>query len=235
MVRMKTMILKTNLHLHTKEDENNIISYDVYQYIDRAKDAGFDVLAYTPHRKFLFKKEYAEYAESKRILLIPGMELSIRKKHVVVLNCSPEAENIKNFQDLANYKDKHPESLILAPHPFVFNPKSLNSKLLENIGLFDAVEMTLFSNKLFNFNKKAEKTTKKYGLPFIATSDTHFINDLERGYSLVEAEEKTIEAVFSAIKNKKFQNESRSFSTWDMVKHEIKGGLNLIFGPNTCR
>lgn len=227
---MKNMILKTNLHFHASNDEKSA-RYDIYKGIDCAKNYGFDVLAYTPHRKFLFRKEYSDYAQSKGILLIPGIEMEIKRKHIVVLNCDKEIESVKIFPELANYKNKNPRVLILAPHPYVFSPKSLKSKLLENIDLFDAIEMTIFSNKLFNFNKKAQKIAEKHNKPFIATSDTHFLKILERGYALIDAKEKTAESIIIAIKNKNFQNKMDSLNPFEMLKHQIKGGLNVIFSP----
>lgn len=227
------MFLKTNLHFHTSFDEK-ITNYSIYEGIDYAKEQNFGVLAYTPHRKFIFKQEFSQYAESKGILLIPGIEIQIGKKHIVILNCGKEAENIKSFEDVANYKKRNQNILILAPHPFVFSPKSLRSAFLENIGLFDAVEMTVFSNAIFNFNKHAEITAKKYGKPFIATSDTHFLKDINRGYALVNVGEKTIEAVLDAIKKGDFQNKINSMNPFAMAKHIIKSVLNTIH-PNTFR
>ncbi len=227
------MFLKANLHFHAAEDEK-ISSYNIYQGIDYAKEQNFGVLAYTPHRKFCFEQEFSQYAESKDILLIPGIEVEIGKKHIVILNCDKEAENIKSFEDVANYKKRSPNILILAPHPFVFSSKSLKSSFLENISLFDAVEMTVFSNSVFNFNKLAEEMAKKYGKPFIATSDTHFLKDINRGYALINVKEKNIEEVFSAIKSGDFQNKMNSMSPFAMAKHKIKGALNTI-RANTFR
>ena len=221
------MILKTNLHFHTKEDEKSI-SYDIYQAIDYAKTHNFDVLAYTPHRKFFFKDEYAEYAAKKDILLMPGIEMEIEGKHIVVLNCDKEIEDVKSFSALSAYKRENSQVLILAPHPFVFSPKSLGPRLLENMALFDAIEMSVFSNKIFNFNKKAEKIAKKYNLPFIATSDAHFLEDMERGYALINVQEKTSEAVLSAIKKRDFQNKMNSMSPLAMLKYVIKSTLNVL-------
>lgn len=222
------MILKTNLHFHAAEDETKIISYNIFQGIDYAKEKGFDVLAYTSHKKFLFKEEYAEYASQKGILLIPGIEGKIRRKHFIILNCDKEAENIKTFKELADYKNKNPHILIIAPHPFVLSLKSLFSKLLENIDLFDAIEMTVFSNKTFNFNKKGEETSKKHNKPFIASSDTHFLNDLERGYALINAPQKTIESIFEAVKRENFQNRMDSMSPLAMLKFQIKAAFNIL-------
>jgi predicted metal-dependent phosphoesterase TrpH len=224
------MILKSNLHFHTKNDvlDRKIAPYDIYEGIDYAKEKGFDVLAFTPHRKFLFRNEYVEYAARKGILLIPGAEIEIKGKHIVVLNCDKKIEEIKNFIDLKNYKIKRPRIFIIAPHPFVFSPKSLFSNLIKNINLFDAIEMSVFSNKLFNFNKKAKEVAEKYNLPFIAASDTHFLKDLERGYALIDAKDKTVESVFAAMREKRFQNKMDSMSPLAMAEIKIKSGFRLI-------
>ncbi len=221
------MFLKTNLHFHTALDEK-ITNYSIYQGIDYAKEQNFGVLAYTPHRKFIFEQEFSNYAESRGLLLIPGIEIQIGKKHIVILNCDEVAENIKSFEDVANYKKRNPNILILAPHPFVFSPKSLKSSFLENIDLFDAVEMTVFSNTIFNFNKRAEAIAKKYGKPFIATSDTHFLKDINRGYALINVKEKNIGEVLDAIKKGDFQNKMNSMNPFAMAEHTIKSILNTM-------
>lgn len=215
------MILKTNLHFHSAEDEK-LVPYGIYQYIDRAQKKGFDVLAYTPHRKFLFKEDYAKYAGKKGILLIPGIEMEIKKKHIVVLNCGREIERVKSFQELSAYKNENPQILIMAPHPFVFSLQSLGCRLLENIGLFDVIEMSIFSNKIFNFNKKAAAAAQKNDKPFIATSDTHFLKDLGRGHASINAAEKSAEAVFSAIKKRDFQNKMNSMNPLIMLAYMTK-------------
>ncbi len=227
------MFLKTNLHFHTVLDEK-YLSHNIYQGVDYAKEQNFGVLVYTPHRKFLFEQEFSNYAESKGILLIPGIEIEIGKKHIVILNCDKEAENIKTFEDLANYKNKKQDILILAPHPFIFSTKSLKSDFIKNIELFDAVEMSVFSNFIFNFNKPAEIAAKKYGKPFIATSDTHFLKDINRGYALINVSEKSIGEVFSAIKKGDFQNKMNSMSALAMAKYTIKSVFNKI-RSNTFR
>ena len=227
----KDMVLKTNLHFHVSLDESPIIDYDIHQYIDFAKEKDFDVLAYTPHRKFLFRPEYADYAARKNILLIPGMEIEIDGKHIVLVNCGKEAEKIKTFEDLGAYKQKNPQVFVIAPHPYVLSPKSLRSKLSENITLFDTLELTVFSNKIFDFNKKAAEIAEKYNKPLIANSDTHFLKDLNRGYSLVEAEKKTIESVLSAIKEKKFQNKMDSMDILAMLEFQFKLRIYSLFHP----
>lgn len=223
------MILKTNLHLHTADDTEDGLSYSTFQAIDEAEKLNMNVLALTCHRKFVYKKEYELYAEQKGILLIKGIEAKIEKKHVVILNlptgkagCNKEVEKIRTFEELKNYKKQNPQIFILAPHPFVWSAKSLGKKLIRHIDIFDAIELSIFSNMFFNFNKKAGKIARKHNKPTVATSDTHDLNNLKRGFCIIETEERTPEAIFKAIKEKKIKNKIIAMSLLKMTEHIIK-------------
>ena len=116
------MILKTSLHIHTSEDkkDGHMISYNIYELIDEAHKKGFQVLGFTPHQKFVFKQEHADYAQQKGILLIPGVERRLGRiagNHVIILNCDKSAEKVRNLKQLARYKIDHPEVFVLCPHP----------------------------------------------------------------------------------------------------------------------
>ncbi|MBU1179087.1 PHP domain-containing protein [Patescibacteria group bacterium] len=223
------MIIKTNFHLHTADDPKDKIPHTIYEAVDKAKEKGYGALAITCHEKVVFKKEYIEYAKQKGILLIPGIEAKIKKKHVVILGCNEEAEKIKTFQELKNYKKNNPQIFILAPHPFVWSRKSLGKKLIKNIALFDAIELTIFSNKIFDFNKKAMAVSTKYNKPLIATSDTHQLKDANRGYALINANEKTPRAIFEAIKKRQFENKMNSMGILAMMEIKIKFILKELF------
>ncbi len=212
------MLLKTSLHFHTNEDPEDVIDHSTEEGIDTASNLGFDVLALTCHGKVIHSKEHEEYAESKGILLIPGIELNIgermnEKRHLIVLNCEKDAEGIDTFKDLENYKKDHPYIFVIAPHPYypdILSRPSLMEYAERYAHLFDAIEHSWFYSKYINKNKKAEKLAKEKNLPLVATSDTHFFEFLDTDYCVVEAERKTPEAVFESIKKGKFSNVTRA-------------------------
>ena len=225
------MRLKTNLHFHVKGDLMHNIAYDPFEAIDYAKNRGFSVLAFTAHRICLHKPEYEKYARERRMLLISGIEARIEGKDVVILNCDRGVEKITDFPGLREYKKTHPDIFVLAPHPYLTDTTvraSLQKKLDDNIDLFDVIELTVFSNRLVNFNKKAIAAAKKYSQPLIATSDAHYLEDLERGYALIDTENITPAAVFSAIRTGKIKNVIHPLSCADMIKFRAKNLLAYL-------
>lgn len=224
------MKLKTNLHFHTADDPEDLISYSFFEGIDQAAKLGFEVIALTCHNRFVNLESYHTYAAKNNILIIPGIERTILGKHVLILNASKDTESIADFKDLKNYKSGHPESLIIAVHPYFPESHCLNDELEKNINLFDAVEFSWFYSKNINFNVRAEKLAKKYNLPFIATSDTHNLKFLNTSYTLIGTEAKTVPAILNAIRQKRFQNVSTPRKFWseivlttlEMIKNNLK-------------
>lgn len=190
--------LKVDLHTHTSEDPQDRISYNAHQLIDKAALKGFDALAITNHDFVLYNDELVQYAEKKDILLIPGMELTLSKKHVLLINpdftMNPKGRSLADLE-----KIKKDTNLIIAPHPFFPQFKSLKSKFFHYLTSFDAVEYSHCYNRILNLNRKAVKEAEKKNLPLVGTSDCHFLWEFGTTYSLVDAE-KTIISIIEAVK-----------------------------------
>lgn len=208
------MQLKCGFHNHSSEDPEDKLPYSAFDLLDKAKKRHFDVLTITHHNSFFFTKEIQEYARTKNILLIPGIEIDIQNRHVVILNANQDCEKIRSFTDLRKWKKENPNSFIIAPHPFFpfLPPQSLGKLLEKNIDCFDGVELSFFYTKLFDFNRRGRKTALRNNLPIIATSDCHVLDYLDIGFCKVDAKEKTARAVFQALKNRQFKNHSRPAS-----------------------
>ncbi len=200
------MYIKTNLHFHAKEDPEDRIDYTFLEGLARAKELGFDALALTCHNKLFDTPSFRAAAEKQHVLFIPGIELTIEKAHTVILNPDPSIESVSTFRDLAAYRHVHPDIFILAPHPYFPGGFSLQEKLEEYIGLFDAIEHSWFYSRFYNRNAEAARIAKRYHKPFIATSDTHDIRFLARDYAVIDAEKKTIPSLFDALHKGKFEN-----------------------------
>ena len=195
---------KVQFHVHTKQDPVDNIKHTEKQKIDHAAKLGYDALAITCHNVVIFNEDLKKYAEEKRILLIPAIEKSVERKHVLILNADVEAQKIQTFNDLRLYKKNHPECFIIAAHPYYPGWISLHKKLEEHIDIFDAIEYSWYHSKRINqYNHKAIKTAEKHNLPMVGTSDNHLMRYFDHTYSIIEAKEKTIESIFQAMKEKK--------------------------------
>ncbi|HLG25722.1 MAG TPA: PHP-associated domain-containing protein [Candidatus Gracilibacteria bacterium] len=192
--------LKVQLHLHTRQDPVDNIRHTEKEVIDNAARLGYDVLAITCHNVVIFNEDLKKYAEEKRILLIPAIEKSIRKKHVIILNADIHAQKIKTFEDLKEYRARRPDCVTIAAHPYYGCGISLGKKLDEHIDLFDAIEYSWFhSKKTRHLNAKAIRTAEKFRKPVIGTSDNHLLRYFDQTYSLLDAE-KNISSVLDAIR-----------------------------------
>jgi hypothetical protein len=204
--------LKADLHLHTAEDPNDRVSYTAKELISKAADEGFEVLAITNHQCLTFNQKLSAYARERGILLIPGMEMNVRHRHVLLLN-PPNGRSVSDFSSLSSLR--RPDRLIMAPHPYFPNPRSLNGHLLKNLKLFDAIEYCHFYSSRINFNQKAVALSKLHGVPLVGNSDTHFLPQLGTTYSLIYAE-KEPEAIFEAIRQRRIEIVTRPLSHLEM-------------------
>ena len=204
--------LKADLHLHTAEDPLDRIRYTAKELISKAAQMGFDVLSITNHRCMTFSQELLSYAQERDILLIPGMEMTIQRRHVLLLNPSP-GKMCSDFSSLS--KLRRPETLIIAPHPYFPSMYSLNGYLLEHLTLFDALEYCHFYSPMINFNQKALEVSEFYRFPMVGNSDAHFLSQLGTTYSLIYAE-KNLESIFSAIRRNKVEVVTRPLKPLEM-------------------
>jgi predicted metal-dependent phosphoesterase TrpH len=204
--------LKADLHLHTAEDPLDSIRYTAKEIIAKAAEEGFDVLSITNHHVTTFHPELSSYAQERGILLIPGVEVSIRRRHVLVLN-PPPGKTCSEFSHLS--KLRRPETLIVAPHPYFPATYSLNGHLLKHRSLFDALEYCHFYSPRINFNQKAIAVCQSYGFPLIGNSDAHFLSQFGTTYSLIHAE-KNLESVFKAIREHRVAVVTRPLTPFEM-------------------
>jgi len=204
--------LKADFHLHTSEDPCDRVSYTAKDLISEAADKNFEVLAITNHQSLTFNQRLSSYARERGILLIPGIEVNIRNRHVLLLN-PPSGKIVTDFSSLSHLR--RPDTLIIAPHPYFPNPRSLNGYLLKHLKLFDALEYCYFYSSRINFNQKTIALSKLCGLPLVGNSDSHFLTQLGTTYSLIYAE-KNPEAIFTAIRNHMIEVITRPLSTLEL-------------------
>jgi len=192
------MLLKADFHIHTREDPHDFIRYTAIELLQAAARQGFEVIALTCHNKRIHTAELSARAADLGILLVPGVEAAIGGKHTLLLDMPYSRLRVRTFEHVR--ERKRDGGLVIAPHPFFPAPKCLKGKLREHLDLFDAIEFSHFYTRTLDFNRKAVAYAQAHELPLVGTSDCHRLWQLGTTYSLVDAESKTIDAVFAAIR-----------------------------------
>jgi hypothetical protein len=180
-------MVKVDLHTHTADDPLDRIPYSTHELVDRAAALGFGALAVTLHDRQLDVQPFAPYAAERGLVLIPGIERTVEGRHVLLLNFSRAAEDVRSFADLARLKQRE-AGLVVAPHPYFPAQHSLFGRLTRHADLFDAVEYNAMYTASLNFNRPAERWARAHGMPMVGNGDVHRFAQLGATYSLVDAD-----------------------------------------------
>jgi len=190
-------VLKVDFHTHTADDPCDEITYTTRELIDRAAGLGFDALAVTLHERQLAIEPLVDYAADRGIVLIRGIERTIERKHVLLLNFRHGAEDVRSFDDLARLR-RQQRGLVIAPHPYFPGGSCLGGDLERHADLFDAVEYNGMFTASMNFNRRAERWAATHGKPVVGNGDVHRLLQLGTTYSLVDAD-RSAEAICEAV------------------------------------
>jgi predicted metal-dependent phosphoesterase TrpH len=212
-------MLKAELHAHTADDPHDFIPYSTTELIDRGAELGYGVIAITLHDRYLDPGPWVDYARSRGIVLIGGIERAIRGRHVLLLNFGAAAERVNSFEALAELKRSNPRGLVIAPHPFYPGPSCLRSMLDRDPDLFDAVELNAFyTASITRYNDAAVAWAARRAKPIVANADVHRLHQLDRTYTLIAADA-TPDAVCAAIRAGQVEIRTSPLSVREAITH----------------
>jgi predicted metal-dependent phosphoesterase TrpH len=181
--------LKVEFHAHTADDPQDVIPHSSCELIDRAAALGYDALAITLHDRQLDLEPLRDHAAARGVVLIPGIERAIQGKHVLLLNFAEGAEDVNDFDDVAELKARDRAGLVIAPHPFYPSTCALGRRLMDRYkSVFDAVELHGMYMPGANFNEKAVRWAAANRKPLVGSGDVHRLAQLGSTYSFVEAD-----------------------------------------------
>ena len=188
--------------MHSSEDPRHNLNYTAKELIEEASKKGYQVVSITNHNTVTYDLDLAEFAHSRGVLLIPGVEATVMGKHVLIYGVDGMSEKWDKltFFDLKRLKAKG--AFIVAPHPFYPNYNCLGNLLERFSALFDAVEYSHLYTKKLNFNLKAQSFAKSKGMPLLGFSDSHSLKQLDYTYTLINSD-KDMSSIFDAIRQHK--------------------------------
>ena len=196
------VLITCDLHIHSNASADGKCS--VEQIITIAKERGLNAIAITDHDTTDGAK-YAVGIKNPGILIIPGIEVSTKDGHVIVLGTTdlfpPGEDAIETIR-----KAREKGCLTIIPHPYhrwrhavgLHAPKALREA--------DAIEVYNSRYYIGTANKKAARVAKEYQKPMTAGSDAHTCKFVGYGINLIDAKENTVASVLDAIRIGKIES-----------------------------
>ncbi len=195
-------MLKADFHVHTTRSPHPFYGKVLLdglnsprEMAEQAARKGLDVIAITDHKTFFPRQEAEKLTKETGVLIIPGAELSLGRKEVIVLGV--ESVSSKNLNDLKQEVDKK-GGVLIACHPF--DPLGRGHKNVED---FHAVEVQNGFSTLRHFDQLSA-LADKHKKSKVCGSDAHWTPHLGYIHCLVDAE-KNVESVLDAIKTGKVE------------------------------
>jgi predicted metal-dependent phosphoesterase TrpH len=179
--RQQETLIQADIHIHTKYSSDSSINPKtlVEQLYSHPT---IKAVAITDHDRIEGYFNVLELASAyKDVLIIPGVEITTPEGDLIVLGIAelpPKPWNVKDVIDFSKEKD----GVVIVAHPY--REYGLGS-LAKNYPV-DAIEV-LNGTTQSNLNKLAENLAGEMGLPGVAGSDAHNIEDLWSVYTEIEA------------------------------------------------
>ncbi len=171
-------------HIHSKYSSD--ATAHPRDIIKKSRSIGLDAIAIADHNSI--KGSQVGIEESKGMndfIVIPAMEISTSKGHIVALGIEEEIKSKLSPEETIE-KIREVGGIAIAPHPFVRYREGLCDKI-KDLDV-DAME-TLNSRYIFGYsNWKAKKLAEERGIPQIGASDAHFLGAIGSCVTEVEAD-----------------------------------------------
>lgn len=190
-------MLACDLHIHTRASRDGESSVEAI--IHSAEAAGLDAIAITDHDTI--EGVAAARAVSTRLVIIPGIEVSTRQGHLLVLGVEkvfPKGMDVIETIRMA----KNEGALVILPHPYHMWRHGVARKFRTALWEVDAIETFNSRYIVGSANMKAAKMARRLGKPAVGGSDAHNARFVGFGRTLVDAEPDTA-SILAAIRNGK--------------------------------
>jgi len=186
-------LIRVDLHIHTKYSID--ASINPKTIVDQLyAHPSIKAIAITDHNTLEGYHKVRELASAyKDILIIPGVEVSTVEGDIIILGTEELPHTPWSAQNVIDFA-REKGGLLVVPHPYRAYGLGDSARNYD----FDAIEV-LNGASAPHVNKLAENLAKTMGLPGVAGSDAHQINELWTVYTEVQASS-DIDEILKALK-----------------------------------
>ena len=187
-------MLTCDQHVHTNYSKDGESS--VEEILRQAEKDGLDAIAITDHDSVDGAKK--ALAVPSTVLVIPGIEVSTKQGHLLVLGVTeiiPAGLDVVATVNIA----RRMGALAILPHPYHVWRHGVARRKKAGMHIVDAVEAFNSRYIVGSANQKAARIAKRLGKPCVGGSDAHNAKFVGFGRTYVDAE-KTVPAILDAIR-----------------------------------
>ena len=189
------MQLICDLHVHTNASADG--HCPVEKVLETAKASGLDAVAVTDHDTTVSALK-ALSLESE-IIVIPGIEVSTKDGHVLILGTTKEYEAGKPTDETIT-EAQADGCVVIIPHPYHLFRHATGLRNKKALRMADALEVYNSRYYIGTSNLEAKHAAKRLGKAITAGSDAHDCEYVGYGKNIIEAEERTADSILSALK-----------------------------------
>jgi hypothetical protein len=187
-------MLTCDLHVHSSYSKDGESSIE--EILRAAEAAGLDAIAITDHDCV----DGAKLALTlpSPVLVIPGIEVSTKQGHLLVLGVTDVIPAGLDVVDTVNIA-RRMGALLILPHPYHVWRHGVARRKKVGMSVVDAVESFNSRYIVGSANKKAARIAQRLGKPCVGGSDAHNAKFVGFGRTYVDAE-KNVPAILEAIR-----------------------------------
>jgi predicted metal-dependent phosphoesterase TrpH len=183
-------MIRAELHAHTADDPDDRVPFTAQDLIVRAGALGYGAIAITLHDAVCEPAPLSAFARQHGVRLLPGVERTIERAHVLLINFpSAAAMAVNRLEDIAALKAAHPHGLVVAPHPCYPIGSALGRRRLDaHAPLWDAIEVNALHVRGVDWNRAAIAWATAHGRPLVGNGDVHRLVQLGLTWSEVDVD-----------------------------------------------
>lgn len=190
------MELKLDLHVHGRRSPDSLLG--VHETAALCRKRGIDGFALCDH-----DVSYVGDTELDGTLIIPGIEISTNRGHLLGLFIKNRVEPTYDFHD-AVIRIRSAGGIAVLAHPYQkkkLTKAEIDSRLETISGELDGIEVfnSRAENSRDNANAYALEAAARLGLPRFAGSDAHLAAEVGGAYVKLEVSDRSQEAVKAAL------------------------------------